>query len=121
ASDAFKVTLFGRGGHGSRPEATVDPILMAASTIMRLNTIVSREVPAAETAVLSVGSVHAGTVSNIIPAEAELSITTRTFSSRVRQRVHDALHRVIESEAAASGAEKSPEVVLTQSYPVLVN
>jgi amidohydrolase len=121
ASDAFRVTLHGRGGHGSRPEATVDPILLAASTVLRLHTIVSREVPATETAVLSVGAIHAGTVSNIIPAEAEMLITTRTFSIEVRQRVHDAMRRVIAAEAAASGAPTDPDVVLTQSYPVLSN
>ncbi len=121
ASDSFTVKLFGRGGHGSRPETTVDPILLAASTIMRLNTIVSREVPAAETAVLTVGAIHSGTAANIIPAEAEMLITTRTFDGRVRQRVHDALRRVVAAEATASGADTAPEVLLTQSYPVLVN
>lgn len=121
ASDAFKVTLHGRGGHGSRPEATVDPVLMAASAVMRLHAIVSREVPATETAVLTVGAIHAGTLANIIAPEAELLITTRTFSSGVRQRVHDAMHRVIQAEAAASGAPRPPEVLLTQTYPVLVN
>jgi hippurate hydrolase len=100
ASDAFKVTLFGRGGHGSRPESTIDPVLMAASSVMRLHAIVSREVPATETAVLTVGAIHAGTAANIIAPEAELLITTRAFSSGVRQRVHEAMHRVLEAEAA---------------------
>jgi amidohydrolase len=121
ASDAFKVTLFGRGGHGSRPEATIDPVVMAAATVLRLQGIVSREVPATETAVLTVGAIHAGTLANIIAPEAELLITTRTFSSGVRQRVHDAMHRVIAAEAAASGAPTPPDVLLTQSYPVLIN
>jgi hippurate hydrolase len=121
ASDAFRVTLFGRGGHGSRPEATVDPVLMAASAVTRLHAIVSREVPATETAVLTVGAIHAGTAANIIAPEAELLITTRAFSSGVRQRVHDAMHRVLEAEAAASGAPAAPKVEATGSYPVLVN
>jgi hippurate hydrolase len=88
---------------------------------MRLHAIVSREVPATETAVLTVGAIHAGTAANIIAPEAELLITTRAFSSGVRQRVHEAMHRVLEAEAAASGAPVSPKVEVTGSYPVLVN
>ncbi len=121
ASDALRVRLFGRGGHGSRPEATVDPIVMAASTVMRLQTIVSREVAPIDTAVVTVGSIHAGTTSNIIAAEAELQITVRTFSDTVRERVHEALGRIIRAEASASNAPAEPEIKILMSYPVLVN
>lgn len=121
ASDAFKVRLFGRGGHGSRPEATVDPVVMAAATVMRLQTIVSREVSPIDTAVITVGAIHAGTTTNIIAPEAELLLTTRAFSSEVRDRMHDALRRIIRAEAEASGAPAEPEITITGSYPVLIN
>ncbi|HCT75094.1 MAG TPA: amidohydrolase [Micromonosporaceae bacterium] len=121
ASDAFKVRLFGRGGHGSRPESTVDPVVMAAATVMRLQTIVSREVSPIDTAVITVGAIHAGTTTNIIAPEAELLLTTRAFSSGVRDRMHDALRRIIRAEAEASGAPAEPEITITGSYPVLIN
>ncbi|GIH06750.1 putative amidohydrolase [Rhizocola hellebori] len=121
ASDELRVRLFGRGGHGSRPEATVDPVVMAASTIMRLQTVVSREVAPIDTAVVTVGAIHAGTTSNIIAPEAELLLTIRTFSNAVRDRVHDAIGRIIRAEASASNAPAEPEITVTMSYPVLIN
>jgi len=121
ASDALSIKLFGRGGHGSRPEATVDPVVMAAATVMRLQTVVSREVSPLETAVVTVGAIHAGTVTNIIPAEAELKLTVRTFSGPVRERVIAAIERIVRAEAIASGAPQLPEFVRIGGYPVLVN
>lgn len=67
ASDNLKVTLFGRGGHGSAPETTIDPVVIAAAVFMRLQTVVSREIGASHTAVVTVGSLHAGTKENVIP------------------------------------------------------
>ena len=87
AADSLKVTLYGQGAHGSRPDASVDPIVMAAATVLRLQTIVSREIPAGETAVVTIGSIHAGTAANIIPDRAELGLSIRTFSTEVRDRV----------------------------------
>jgi amidohydrolase len=121
ASDAVQVKLFGRGGHGSRPEATVDPVVMAAATVLRLQGIVSREVSPLETAVVTVGAIHAGTVANIIPAEAELKLTVRSFSAPVRERVLEAIERIVRAEAIASGADRMPEVERLGGYPVLVN
>ncbi len=121
ASDALRVKLFGRGGHGSRPEATVDPVVMAAATVMRLQTIVAREVAPIETAVVTVGAIHAGTTSNIIAPEAELLITVRTFSETVRERIHEAIGRIIRAEAAASNAPAEPTIEVEMSYPVLIN
>ncbi len=121
ASDALRVKLFGRGGHGSRPEATVDPVVMAAATVMRLQTIVAREVAPIETAVVTVGAIHAGTTSNIIAPEAELLITVRTFSETVREKIHEAIGRIIRAEAAASNAPAEPTIEVEMSYPVLIN
>ncbi|HEX6683362.1 MAG TPA: amidohydrolase [Candidatus Limnocylindrales bacterium] len=121
ASDAIRVKLFGRGGHGSRPESTVDPVVMAAAVVMRLQTIISREVSPLETAVLTVGAIHAGTTTNIIPTEAEMLLTVRSFSAPVRERILAALDRIVRAEALASGADQLPEVERLGGYPILEN
>ncbi|MFF2959361.1 amidohydrolase [Streptomyces sp. NPDC057963] len=87
ASDSVRVRLFGRGGHGSMPETTVDPVVMAAAIVMRLQTVVSREVGAEQQAVVTVGSIHSGTKENIIPATADLRINIRSTTPAVRERV----------------------------------
>jgi amidohydrolase len=119
--DSLRVRLFGRGGHGARPQTTVDPVLMAAATVLRLQGVVAREVDPVKTAVVTVGSLHAGLKSNIIPDEAELRVSVRAFDDEVRERVLSAVARVIRAEAAASGAPREPEITATASYPVLVN
>ncbi|MFI8509525.1 amidohydrolase [Streptomyces sp. NPDC085460] len=121
ASDSLLVRLFGRGGHGSAPESTVDPVVMAAALVMRLQTIVSRETGAAQTAVVTVGSLHAGTKENIIPDTAELRINIRSTTPAVRDRVLAAVERIVRAEAAASGAPKDPEITGLNSFPVTVN
>jgi amidohydrolase len=121
AADSFEITLHGKGGHGSRPEATIDPVVMAAATVMRLQTVVSREVAGSEAAVLSVGQLHAGTKVNIIPDDATIGVNIRTYSTPVRDRVVAAVRRIVEAEAQASGAEREPEIVLGDSFPVLHN
>ncbi len=120
-SDSIRVTLFGAGGHGSRPEACVDPIVMAAAVVLRLQTIVSREVAGGETAVVSVGTLHAGTKVNIIPDTAVLEINVRTYDERVRAHVLAAIERIVRAEASASNAPREPEVLLLDSFPALVN
>lgn len=121
AVDSMEVTLHGRGGHGSRPETTVDPVVMAAATVMRLQTVVSREVAPQETAVVSVGTMHAGTKNNIIAAKATLGISVRTFTEEVREQVLGAVDRIIRAESAASGAPREPEMEWAERYPVTVN
>ncbi|NRN67818.1 N-acetyl-L,L-diaminopimelate deacetylase [Kibdelosporangium sp. 4NS15] len=120
-ADSVQVTLHGRGGHGSRPETTVDPILMAANVVTRLQGIVAREVPPAETAVVTVGRVHAGTKDNVIPDTAELGINMRTYSKQTHDLVRAAIERIVRAEAAASGAVKDPEFDWNDSAPVLVS
>lgn len=119
--DALDVRLIGQGGHGARPETTIDPIVMAAATVLRLQTVVAREVGAVETAVVTVGSLHAGTKNNIIPAEAELRLTVRAYTEAVRTRVMAAVERIVRAEAAASGAPVEPEIRDAGHFPVLVN
>ena len=121
AADALRVVLYGQGGHGSRPETTVDPILMAAAAVLRLQGVVSRELAASETTVLTVGALRAGTAPNIIPDQAELLLSLRTFNDKVHAKAREAIDRIIRAEAAASGALKEPEIMTTVSFPVLVN
>jgi amidohydrolase len=121
AADAVRVVLFGRGGHGSRPETTVDPVVMAAAAVMRLQTIVSREVAGTDTAVVTIGALHAGTKENIIPDRAELLMSIRSFDPAVRRRTLDAIERIVRAEAEASGAERVPEVTVFDGFPAVVN
>ncbi|TWF93484.1 amidohydrolase [Saccharopolyspora dendranthemae] len=121
AADSLKITMFGRGGHGSQPQNTVDPVVMASATVLRLQTVVSREVAGDDTAVLTVGSIRAGTKENIIPDQAELLVNIRSFDERVRERVLAAVHRIVRAEAVASGAEREPEFEQLTRFPLLVN
>lgn len=121
ASDGLKVVLHGRGGHGSRPESTIDPIVMAAATIMRLQTVASREVAAGLPVVVTVGSVHAGTKNNIIPPDAALELSLRYPDDQVREKVLAKVERVIRAESAASGAEREPDITTLHSLPATVN
>jgi hippurate hydrolase len=120
-SDSLKVTLFGKGGHGSRPEACIDPIVMAASVVMRLQTIVSRELAGSDTAVVSIGTLHAGTKVNIIPDTAKLEINVRTYDVAVREHILAAIERIVHAEATASNAPRPPIVELVDSFPFLYN
>jgi amidohydrolase len=119
--DALRVVLHGQGGHGSRPETTVDPILMASAIVLRLQGVISHEVAASESAVLTVGALRAGTAPNIIPDQAELLLSLRFFNDEVRDKARAAIDRIIRAEAAASGAQKDPEITTTVSFPVLAN
>jgi hippurate hydrolase len=121
AADAVRVVLFGRGGHGSRPETTIDPVVMAAATVMRLQTIVSREVAGTDTAVVTIGALQAGTKENIIPDRAELLLSIRSFDPAVRRRTLGAIERIVRAEAQASGAERVPDVSVFDGFPAVVN
>jgi amidohydrolase len=121
AADSFEIRMFGRGAHGSRPQASVDPVVMAASLVLRLQTIVSREVAPSEQVVVTVGSIHSGTKENIIPDSASLKLNVRSFSPEVRARVLDAIHRIANAEAAASDAPRAPEFRPLNSFPIMTN
>jgi len=121
AADSLQIRLFGRGAHGSMPQASIDPVVMAAATVLRLQTIVSREVAAAEAAVVTVGALQAGTKENVIPDEAVITLNVRTFDEGVRTRVLTAITRIVNAEAEASGAPRKPEITTLDHYPLNVN
>jgi hippurate hydrolase len=121
AADSLQIRLFGRGAHGSMPQASIDPVIMAAATVMRLQTIVSREVASAEAAVVTVGALQAGTKENVIPDEAIIKLNVRTFDAGVRTRVLAAIERIVNAEAEASGAPRKPEITTLDHYPLNVN
>jgi amidohydrolase len=109
-SDTVNITIYGQGGHGARPESTIDPIVIAARTVLALQTIVSRETSPFDPAVITVGSIHGGTRPNIIPDEVKLELTVRSFTEPVRQHLLSAIDRIAKAEAAAAGAPREPLV-----------
>jgi hippurate hydrolase len=121
ATDDLTIRMIGQGGHGSRPETTVDPILMASATVMRLQGIISREIAGSDTAVVTVGTLNAGTKSNIIPPDATLGINVRSYNPEVRDRVLAAIDRIARAEACASGAVEEPEIIPGFGFAALVN
>lgn len=121
AADSWEVTLFGRGAHGSRPQNSIDPVVMAASSVMRLQGIVSREIGMTDSAVVTVGALQAGQSENVIPDRALLRLNVRTFKSEIRTRTLAAIKRILEAEAAASGAPKPPAFSVLSEFPPTVN
>jgi amidohydrolase len=121
AADSLQIRLFGRGGHGSMPQYTIDPVVMAAATVMRLQTIVSRELGTDEPAVVTVGVLQAGTKENVIPDEALIKLNIRTFNGKVRKHVLDAVKRIVNAEAEAAGATRKPEITALDRYAMVVN
>jgi amidohydrolase len=119
--NTVKITIFGRGGHGARPESTVDPIVIAARTVLALQTIVSRETSPFDPAVVTVGSIHGGTRPNIIPAEVTLELTVRSLSDGVRKHLLSAIDRIAKAEAAAAGAPREPLIEDSEGGYALVN
>jgi amidohydrolase len=116
SADSLQIRMFGRGAHGSMPESSIDPVVMAASTVMRLQTIVSREVSPADSAVVTIGVLQAGTKENVIPDEALIKLNVRTFDEGVRKRVLAAVERIAKAEAVASGAPRPPEITPLDQY-----
>ena len=121
AADSLQIKLFGRGSHGSQPQTSIDPVIMAAATTLRLQTIVSREISPLDCAVLTVGALQAGTKENVIPDEATLKLNVRTYDEDVREHVLSAIDRICRAECMASNAEKPPEITTLSSYPLTVN
>jgi amidohydrolase len=121
SADSFEVTLYGRGGHASQPHRTIDPVVMAAQVIVRLQAIVSREVDPRDTAVVTVGSLHAGMTENIISDSAVLKINIRAVQPETRTKVLASMRRIIKAECEASGAPQEPKFVPTSSFPFTIN
>jgi amidohydrolase len=108
AADTVTITVFGQGGHGAAPHDTRDPIVMAARIVMALQTLVSRENNPMDPIVITVGSIHGGTVANIVPDQVKMQLTVRTFKDAVRKRVLASIAREVKGEAIAANAPKEP-------------
>jgi len=121
AADSMRITVHGRGAHGSMPQAAVDPVVLAAMIVVRLQTVVAREVAPGETAVLTVGSILAGTKSNVIPESATLQLNVRTFSDATRETMLAAIRRIVTAECQASGCPQDPEFELFDRFPLTDN
>jgi amidohydrolase len=109
-ADSLRITIYGKGGHGAAPHTAIDPIVIAARTILTLQTIASREVKPGEMAIVTVGYIQAGTKNNIIPDQAELGLTVRTNKPEVRRQVLAAITRITQAEAEAAGAPRAPSI-----------
>lgn len=121
AADSMRVTLHGRGGHASMPDRLIDPVVMAASTIMKLQTIVSREVESWDSAVVTVASIQAGDAENVVVDDARLAIDVRTINPKTREKIKKSIHRIVNAESVASNAVKEQTFKTTRSFPLTVN
>lgn len=121
AGDSLKITVFGRGAHGSMPHNSVDPVVLAASIVLRLQTIVSREVQPGTFAVVTVGASNAGSKSNIIPDRAELLLNLRTYSTEVREQLIAAIERIVRGECQAAGSPQEPTFEYYDQFPLTDN
>jgi hippurate hydrolase len=120
-ADSLRITIYGKGGHGSAPHTAIDPIVIAARTILALQTIASREVKPGELAVVTVGYIQAGTKNNIIPDQAELGLTVRTRKVEVRKQVLAAIARITKAEAEAAGAPRPPLIEQREATDLVYN
>jgi hippurate hydrolase len=120
-ADSLKITIYGKGGHGSAPHTAIDPIVIAARTILALQTITSREVKPGSIAVVTVGYIQAGTKNNIIPDHAELGLTVRTNQPDLRKQVLAAIDRITKAEAQAAGAPRPPSIEHYESTDLVYN
>jgi hippurate hydrolase len=119
--DSVDIRVHGRGGHGSAPHTTVDPVVIAARIVMALQTIVSREINPIEAAVVTVGSIHGGTKHNIIPDYVDLQLTVRSYSDDTRRRLLEGIRRNVLAEATGAAAPRPPDVTVGESTPATVN
>ena len=119
ASDTAKITLRGRGGHAARPHLAVDPVMMAGSLIMALQTVVSRNIDPTQTAVVTIGTVHAGIAANVIPESAVLELSIRSFDAGVRERLEQRITELVSAHVLGYGG--MVEIEYQRGYPVLVN
>ncbi len=119
--DSIDLTIYGRGGHGAYPHTAVDPIAIAAKVVLSLQTLVSRENNPLDPAVVTVGSIHAGTKHNIIPDEVKLQITARSYKPEVRQALRDGILRIAKAEAMAARAPKEPVMKVAEGAQSVFN
>jgi amidohydrolase len=119
--DSVDITIYGRGGHGAYPHTTIDPIVIAARTVLALQTIVGRENNPLDPAVVTVGSIHGGTKHNIIPDQVKLQLTVRSYKDDVRKHLLASIERIAKAEAAAAGAPRPPDVAVSDGTPATYN
>ncbi len=119
AVDTVFITIHGKGGHASRPHLSIDPVVVASSIVMSLQTVIARNVNPAETAVITVGSIHAGDAPNVIPESAKLSLSVRSFTSDIGNLLKARIHKLVESLANAYGATVDIEYI--HGAPVVIN
>ncbi|MGW5558069.1 amidohydrolase [Micromonospora sp. NPDC003944] len=117
-SVSLEITVHGRGGHAATPQLAINPVVIAAAVVLRLQTVVAREVDPAEQAVLTVGSLRAGETGNVIPADAVIGLTIRAFAAATLDRVVTAVTRIVEAECSASGVDRQPDIRTVSSSPV---
>ena len=120
-ADSVRITIYGKGGHGATPEKTIDPILIAARTVVTLQSIVAREIKPGDAAVITIGYLQAGTKNNIIPDEAQMGITVRSYKPDVRQRLLASIDRVVKAEAQAGGSERMPLIEKFEATSAVYN
>ncbi|KAK0907661.1 hypothetical protein LTR02_005374 [Friedmanniomyces endolithicus] len=121
SADSVRITLHGRGGHASMPHHLVDPVVMAASTILKLQTIVSREMDPWDTAVVTVASVQAGDAENIVVDDARLAVDVRCTNPKAREKIRRSVKRIVDAESLAGNAVKEPTYTLNRTFPLTVN
>jgi len=121
SSDTVDVTIFGRGGHGAKPQLTVDPIVLAARAVLGIQTIVSRETDPLSPAVVTIGSIHGGTAGNVIPDEVRMQMSVRSYDDKVRKRLLASIKRQLDAEAAAADAPSPPSIKITPGTEAVYN
>jgi len=121
SADSMRIILHGRGGHASMPDRLVDPVIMAASTVMRLQTIVSREIDPWDTAVVTVASIQAGDAENVVTDDARIALDVRTINPKTREKTLASIKRIVQAEALAGNAVKEPTFITTRSFPLTIN
>ncbi|MFZ3212101.1 MAG: amidohydrolase [Terriglobales bacterium] len=119
--NSVDITIYGKGGHGAMPQTTVDPIVIAARTVLALQTIVSREIGPGDPAVITVGSIHGGTKHNIIPDSVHLQLTVRSYKPETRKHLLAAIERIVKAESEAGGAPKPPLVEFSEGSDSVYN
>jgi hippurate hydrolase len=117
AADSLRITVHGRGAHGSMPQAAVDPVVLAAMIVVRLQTVIAREVAPTDPAVLTVGSIQAGTKSNVIDDQAVLQLNVRSYDEQTRAAILDAIRRIVIAECQASRSPRDPGIEQFDRFP----
>ncbi|MEW1821157.1 amidohydrolase [Arthrobacter sp. NPDC080031] len=121
AADSLKITVYGKGAHGSMPHMSVDPVVLASSIVLRLQSVVSRETKPGDFAVVTVGALNAGATSNIIPDQATLLLNIRTYDAQVRASVLAAIERIVKGECYAAGSPQDPDFEYYDQFPLTSN